>query len=56
MLLYKLYEKPLNNIPEKDAVIFKGKSTSYRKLDENIKRSAFALLSLGIKRAGDSIP
>jgi len=54
MLLYELFEETLKNNPDKEAIIFKGKSTSYRELDESMKRSARALISLGIKR-GDRV-
>lgn len=54
MLLYQLYETQLKKTPEKVAIIFKEKSITYRELDENIKKSARALLSLGINR-GDRV-
>ncbi len=54
MLLYELFETPLRNSPDMEAIIFKGMSTTYRELDDSMKRSARALLSLGIKR-GDRV-
>src|SRR5574341_1169006 len=54
MLLCELFEETLKNSPDKEAIIFKGKSTSYGELDESMKRSARALISLGIKR-GDRV-
>jgi len=54
MLLYELFEETLKNNPDKEAIIFKERSTSYRELDESMKRSARALISLGIKR-GDRV-
>jgi long-chain acyl-CoA synthetase len=51
MLLHQLYENQLIKTPDKEAIIFKGKSTSYRELDESINRSARALINLGIKPA-----
>ena len=54
MILHQLYENQLIKTPDKEAIIFKGKSTSYRELDDSIKRSARALINLGIKR-GDRV-
>lgn len=54
MLLYELFEETLNNKPDKEAFIFKGKSTSYRELDKSMKISARALISLGIT-CGDRV-
>jgi acyl-CoA synthetase (AMP-forming)/AMP-acid ligase II len=54
MLLYKLFEEALKNNPDKEAIIFKGRSTSYRELYDLMNRSARALLSLGIVR-GDRV-
>ncbi|MGB7291694.1 MAG: AMP-binding protein [Thermodesulfobacteriota bacterium] len=54
MLLQKLYENQLIKTPDKKAIIFKGKSISYRELDHSITRSAHALINLGINR-GDRV-
>jgi len=54
MLIYELLEEALKNTPDKEAIIFKGKSTSYRELHDLMNWSARALLSLGIAR-GDRV-
>ncbi len=54
MLLHKLYDNQLIKNPDKVAIIFNGKSTSYGELDRSIKTSARALINLGINR-GDRV-
>ncbi|HWP93530.1 MAG TPA: AMP-binding protein [Thermodesulfobacteriota bacterium] len=54
MLLHDLFAEALKNTPDKEAIIFKGRSTSYRELYDLMNRSARALLSLGIVR-GDRV-
>ena len=48
MMLNELYKRPLERTPDKDAIIFKDRSLSYSELDENTRKHAATLSSLGI--------
>lgn len=54
MMLFELYEKALRNSPDKDAIVFRGESRTYRQLDDFVRKSASALVGLGVK-SGDRV-
>lgn len=47
-MLNEIYKKPLKNKPDKDAIIFKGQSVTYRQLDETTRQFSATLTSLGV--------
>jgi amino acid adenylation domain-containing protein len=53
-LLHQLLEISANNYPDKEAVIYKNSSITYRELDELSNRLAYVLRSNGVKR-GDRV-
>ena len=48
IMLNEIYKKPLKNKPDKDAIIFKGQSVTYRQLDETTRQFSATLTSLGV--------
>lgn len=48
MMLNTIYQNSLHNNPDKDAIIFKEQSLTYRQLDETVRQYAATLSSHGI--------